>query len=127
MRRIILNLDLFLCTGALEMKIVIVSVWVIFSLMSGPGCALPSIEIHAADRLTSHGLDSLAAGRGLKFAGTAGVDENSTFPLFSDKRFSLKNVLRGGALDGWWRLMRSKRQVLPYINRLPPHSSSTHV
>ena len=79
--------------------------------MSGPGCALPSIELKATDRLTSHGLDSFAIGRGWKLAG---VDGNSTYPLLSKKRFSIRNVLRGGERDGWLQILRSKLQVFPY-------------
>ncbi len=102
--------------------------WLIFSLMSGPGCALPSIEIQATDRLTSHGLASLATGRGLKLAGTAGVDGNSTYPLFSDKRFPMKNNLRGGEREGWWQSLRRKIQVLldiADINQLHPQATRT--
>ena len=101
--------------------------WLIFSLMSGPGCALPSIEIQATDRLTSHGLASLATGRGLTLAGTAGVEGHSTFPLFSDnlKRFPMKNNLRGGEREGWWQSLRRKIQVLLDINRLHPQATRT--
>jgi hypothetical protein len=96
-----------------------------FSLMSAPGCALPSIEIQATDRLTGHGRNSLTGG-GLKLAGIAGVDGNK-IPLSPDQRFSMKNVLRGGKADGLWKLLSSKVQALPYINKSHPHSSTAHV
>ena len=85
--------------------------WVVLSLMSGSGSALPSIEKLTTDGWTSHGLNSLTAGRVLKLAGADGVEGNPTFWLFSDKRFSKRNALRGGGHDGWWTFLRRNFKV----------------
>jgi hypothetical protein len=72
-----------------------IATWAIISLMSAPGCALPSIETQATDRLTSHGLNSLTICRASKLAGTDGNPEIS--PLHDKQlRFSMKTVLRSG-------------------------------
>jgi hypothetical protein len=79
------------------------AIW-IFLVMCGYGYALPSLDIHPIDKLTSY-RGHLAKGNGLRFMTTEGTSRNTTLNrncLHSDmKRFSLKNVLRGGKLDGF--------------------------
>ncbi len=76
----------------------------IVSLVFGNAFALPSIDFHARVKIASHRYSSVARGDdGLRPSFREAVNRNSTLsPMLSDfKRFSIKNILRGGRLDGF--------------------------
>ena len=82
------------------------TVWILF-LVYGSGYALPSIDTQPIKNLANL-RHHLVADYGLNFMGTSRILRNSTFPgsqmrhsNTDIKRFSIKNILRGGKLDGF--------------------------
>ncbi len=73
----------------------------LISLLFGSVFALPSIDMHTDGKISNRRYSFVARGCGLRLTGTE-CERSSPFHLHPDiKRFSIKNVLRGGKLDGF--------------------------